>query len=520
MKNSTHRLTEIIGIIKKYHLTKEMTPENVRLVLEELGPTFVKLGQIASSRSDVIPKEYCEEFRKLKESVKPMPFAQVEEILLREYNEPLESIFQKIETVPVGSASIAQVHKATLVTGEVVALKIQREDIAELMKMDAALLKKAISILHLNKIFGDIIDLCEVVDEMYERALEEMDFYMEKKHIEEFAENNKDVVYIEPLKVFEKLSTSKVLVMNYVDGEKISATKKLIGLGYDLEEIGQKLAHNYLKQAIDDGFYHADPHTDNIKICAGKIVYLDFGMMGRLSRKNRELLEKCVEAIVKNDIREVAHILTILDTSNSRADYMQLKTDIRNVLDKNKTAEIVSINIKEFVTDMFILLRRNNITLPKEITMLIRGIVVLEGTLESISPSINLIEVLEKKVDVKDVIFDKEKIKDLALSGLKSGTDLLLLPDEVLTTLRGVNSGELRFNVELTDSKHQIDRIERIVHLVIIAALDVAFIIGTSQMVVNASEELPFIFYLYLIGAIICTCWLLGKLILSKFKNL
>lgn len=519
MKNSPSRLSEIIAVIKKYRLTKDITPENVRLALEELGPTFVKMGQILSSRDDLIPKEFCNEFQKLKHSVKPMPYETVEEILTREYDCPPSEIYQEINKIPVGSASIAQVHKAVLKTGEVVAIKVRRENIEELMERDARLLKKVISLFHLNKIFGDIINLTQVIDEMYDRAKEEMNFHTEKKHIEEFRENNKELVYLKPLKVFNKYSTNNILVMEYIDGFNISDTEELKKAGYDMDEIAEKLAHNYLKQAIDDGFYHADPHSDNIKVVEGKIAYLDFGMMGRLSKRNRNLLEKCIIAIVKNDINEVAHILTLLDTSNNTPDYMQLKNDIRKVLDKNKTTEIINIDIKEFVTEMFILLRQNEITLPKEITMLIRGIVVLEGTLEKISPNINLINVLEKKVEPQDVLLDKEKVSSFALSTVKSGANLLLLPSEALTTLKGINNGELRFNIELTDSKHQIDRIEKIVHLVIVSALDVAFIIGTSQ-IVKAENTLPFIFYLYLFGAIICTLWLLYKLIISKFKKL
>lgn len=520
MKSNPGRLSEIIAIIKKYKLTKDITPKNVRLALEELGPTFVKMGQILSSRDDLIPKEYCDEFQKLKHSVKSMPYEKVEEILKKEYDCSPEEIFQEFDKSPVGSASIAQVHKAKLKTGEFVAVKIRRENIEELMERDAKLLKKVISLLHLNKIFGDIIDLTAVVEEMYDRAKEEMNFHTEKEHIEEFFENNKELVYLKPLKVLSKYSTNNILVMEYIDGFNISEVDELKKAGYELDEIAEKLAHNYLKQAIDDGFYHADPHTDNIKIINGKIAYLDFGMMGRLSKKNRVLLEKCMIAIVKNDISEVAHVLTLLDTSNMTTDHMQLKNDIRKVLDKNKTTEIKNIDIKSFATEMFVLLRRNEITLPKEITMLIRGIVVLEGTLEKVSPNINLITVLEQKVNPKELLLDKENLSAFALSTVKSGANLLLLPTEALTTLKGINSGELRFNVELTDSKHQIDRIEKIVHLTIISVLDVAFIIGTSQMVVKAEDNLPFIFYLYMLGAIICTVWLLYKLILSKFQKL
>ena len=429
MKNSTSRLGEIIAIAKKYQLAKNPTPKNVRLALEELGPTFVKMGQILSSRDDLLPTEYCKELQKLKHSVKPMPYEKIEEILKREYDCAPEEIFLEIDKLPVGSASIAQVHKAKLKTGEIVAVKIRRENIEELMARDAKLLKKVISILRLNKIFGDIIDLTMVVDEMYESAKEEMNFHTEKQHIEEFLQNNKDIVYIKPLKVYSKYSTSNILVMEYIEGFKISEKEELVKAGYDLDEIAEKLAHNYLKQAIDDGFYHADPHSDNIKIVDGKIAFLDFGMMGRLSKRNRTLLENCIMAIVKNDINEVAHILTLLDVSNNRTDYMQLKNDVRKVLDKNKTTAIANIDIKEFVTEMFILLRRNEITLPKEISMLVRGIVVLEGTLEKVSPNINLIEVLQKKSNPVDNVFNKEKIGEFALSSMKSGANLLLIPN-------------------------------------------------------------------------------------------
>lgn len=516
--NSAERLKQIIEVIKKYHLPKEITPVNLRMALEELGPTFVKMGQIMASREDLIPKEYCDELANLRVAVRAMPFDEVREILENEYQCSIDEVFSEFSGKPVGSASIAQVHKARLLDGTIVAVKVQRKNIDKLMKTDMNLLKKAISLLHLNKVTGDIIDLEAVVDEMYARTLEEMDFNIEMGHLREFEKNNKDLVYIKPIKVYENLSFTSVLVMEYIDGYKISDTKTLLDKGYDLNEIGEKLAHNYIKQAIDDGFYHADPHPDNIKIEDGKIVYLDFGMMGRLSKTNRELLEQCIQAIVVDDISSVARILVMLDTKKDVVDYMKLKNDIRLLLGKHKKEDIININIKEFVSELFSLLQSNMITLPKEITMLARGIVVLEGTLEDISPAINLMQVLEKRFDYKKVL-NEDKVKNFVLDGVKSGVDLISIPNEMLTTLKGINSGELRFNIELTDSKNQIDRIERIVHLLIITVLDVALIIGTSQIVVNVGDNLPFIFYVYLIGSVICTCWLLYKMIISKFRK-
>ena len=243
-----------------------------------------------------------------------MSFSTVQRILQDSYDQELEDIFQEISDVPIGSASIAQVHKAVLLDGSVVTIKVQREHIEELMRIDMQLLKKAISFLHLNSLFGDVIDFSAVVDEMYERAKEEMDFYIEKEHILEFASNQRELVYMRSLHVYEELSSSHILVMDFVEGYKINCVSELQEEGYDMSEIGEKFAHNYIKQAIDDGFYHADPHVDNIKIVDGKIAYLDFGMMGRLSKYNRELLEQCIQAIVLSDVDSVAHVLVLMDT--------------------------------------------------------------------------------------------------------------------------------------------------------------------------------------------------------------
>ena len=518
MNNEATRLKEIISVISKHDLLKNKSPQNIRETIEELGPTFVKMGQILSSRSDLIPSSISDELKKLRCSVKPMTKEEVYNILNREYQGNVDEYFEKIEENPIGSASIAQTHLGILKTKEKVAIKIQRPNIYEMMTLDTKLLKKAISILKLDKIFSNIIDLQAILDEMYDSAKEEMDFLIEANHIEQFKNNNQDIAYIKPLIVHKEISTPYVLVMEFIDGPFINETEKLISLGYDMEEIANKLADNYIKQAIDDGFYHADPHSDNIKIQNGKIVYLDFGMMGTLTQKNKRILNDCIDAIISNNISDIAHILVSLDVSSNDIDYMKLKSDIKRVLDKNKTTEISSINIKEFASDMFELLNSNSITLPKDISMLIRGIVVIEGVLEEINPNINLMQVLKNRVKTKNFI-TKEYIEKNALKLLQNSNSLCSIPNEALTLLKGVNNGELRFQIELNDSKNQMNRIEDIFHQAIITILDLAFIIGISVMAVMNKSNLPFIFYVYIIFAIIFTIWLFLKMFCSKIKR-
>ena len=518
MNNEATRLKEIISIINKYNLLKDKSPQNIRETIEDLGPTFVKMGQILSSRSDLIPASISDELKKLRCSVKPMDKEEVLGILNREYNGKFNEIFESIDETPIGSASIAQTHLGVLKSKEVVAVKIQRTNIYQMMTLDTKLLKKAISILKLDKLFGNIVNLQAIIDEMYDSAKEEMDFIIEANHIERFKNNNENIAYIKPLKVYKDISTPYVLIMEYIDAPFINETEKLNSLGYDMNEIANKLADNYIKQAIDDGYYHADPHSDNIKIQDGKIVYLDFGMMGTLTTKNKNLLNDCINAIISNNTSEIAHILVSMDTSSNDIDYMKLKNDIKTVLNKNKTTEISDINIKEFARDMFELLNSNSITLPKDISMLIRGIVVIEGVLEEISPSINLMQVLKNRVKTKNLI-TKDVLEKEFVKILQNGNSLCSIPNETLSLLRGINNGELRFQMELNDSKNQMNRIEDIFHQAIITILDLAFIIGISVMAVMNKGKLPFIFYLYLLLAALFTIWLFLKMFYSKIKR-
>ncbi len=517
MLSSKERLFDIVRIIKKYDLLKNATPLNLRLAIEEAGPTFIKLGQILASRDDVIPKEYCDELSHLRNQVKPMTYDKVLEILDREYYGKTLEIFSKIDEIPIGSASIAEVHKAVLNNGDNVVIKVQRENIYELMAMDVKLLKKIIDLLKIDKLFNSIFNFKDIIDEMFETAKEEMNFLIEASHTEEFYEKNKNILYIRSPKVYSEYTTSKSLVMEYMDGISINDFDSLEKYGYDRDEIGKKLAANYIKQALDDGYFHADPHIENLKIKDGKIVYLDFGMMGRLSSRDRDLLSKCITAIINDDVTEVAHILLAFGKARGNTDYMSLKNDIKRVLDKNKTQDISDIDIKDFMNDFLAMLSNNHISLPKDVTMLMRGIIVLEGVLRFVSPKINLTEILG--THIKPYKIDEDKVKKFLQKGVSSGTDLVYLPNEMLSFLKGVNSGELRFNIEINDSKHQMRNLEQLVHLCMVTILDVAYILGTSLIVMQSDGDLPFIFYIYLIFGAICTIWIFYKMFTSKIRN-
>lgn len=316
--SSARRLKEIVAVLRDRELLQGVTPVKVRQVLEDLGPTFVKLGQIISMRPDFLPNEYQAELTRLQSEVKPMDFSVVKEIVQREYNQSWDGIFASIDEHAMGSASIAQVHRASLLNGDRVVIKVQRTGIYEVMAKDIALLKRAISILNLVRDSDGVVNLESIVDEMWEIAKQEMDFLLEADHIEEFAHLNKDDENILCPKVNRQLTTQRILVMECMDGIPLDDGEGLQAACVDMERIGRRLGINYVKQMIDDGFFHADPHPGNIWVKDGRIIWLDLGMMGRLSVRDRNSFRHAIMALVTNDVYGMKEAVLALGVPGAR----------------------------------------------------------------------------------------------------------------------------------------------------------------------------------------------------------
>lgn len=511
--NERQRFKEIISILRENNVIKGITPQKLCLIFSKLGPTFIKIGQIMSTRYDVLPQEYCNELAKLRSSVEPMSFNDVSKILEEELGN-INNIFESISQTCIGSASIAQVHKARLKTGESVAVKIQRKNVYETMTMDVKLFKKAINLLHLNHIIK-IIDLNTIIDEIYNVAKEEMNFELEANHLEEFMENNRDIAYVAVPKVFKNFVTKKVLVMEYIDGISLNEVQQLKIQGYDLEEIGLKLSNNYIKQALDDGFFHADPHQDNIYIYEGKIVFLDLGMMGRISNRSKKILNNAMKAIVRNDIVELEHVLLSISTSLGEIDHKKLRNEIKIVLDKNAGEDIQNINIIEFVNSVSSVLRNNNLKLDNNITLLLRGICVIEGTLEKITPNINLLIVFNNKIKENslDEISSKEMLMNTSRNIINGVNNFSELPGEMLNLVRDVNKGEIKFDVEMANSNKQVNKLEKMLHQLVVGVLDAAMLLGAS--IVNNN----IIRWIYLGFALLFSTWLFIQMFKDHIHN-
>lgn len=480
--DNRERLREITDVLRKNKITRGITPEKLRVILEELGPTYIKLGQIMSLHSDILPQRYCNELMKLTSEVAPMPFSEVEEVINRSYREDWHSIFAAIDETPLGSASIAQVHHAVLTTGEEVVVKVQRKGIYDIMARDIGLMHRAVRLLPPIGNLKDVVDLDMVLDEMWKVAQEEMDFLQEASNIEEFTRNNTGIAYIRVPKLYREFTTQRVLVMEYVDGFAINEAAHLKAAGYDLNEIGGKLVNNYIKQVMDDGFFHADPHPGNVKVADGKIVWIDMGMMGRLTDHDRKCMVRGVQGIAVNDVAIVEGALLDLCDLDEKPDSGKLYRDLRELLSRYTKSSMGNINVAEFFEEILDVMKSNHMRLPHGVSMLARGLTHMEGVLAEISPDINMIEIASGRMrenyishfNLKDEL--KRNGKQLYRSLYKTTE----IPPLIKSALEEYLRGQARVNLELDATPELTALLRKLIRNLVMGMWVAGLLIGSS----------------------------------------
>lgn len=477
------RLREIFGILRKYDVVKGLTPQKFVSMLEDLGPTFVKAGQILSMRSEILPEPFCKELEKLRTDVEPMTYTTVLEVLEHEYKKPVAELFEVIDEKPLGSASIAQVHRARLTTGQDVALKVQRPRVREVMGQDIEIMRTVVR--HLSPFMGgdQFVDLKSVVSELWDSFNEETDFLVEAKNLQEYRSNNAEIRYMTAPKPYPELCTQHVLVMDYIDGISISDPRAIVSAGYDLTEIGTKLVDNYAKQVLDDGFFHADPHPGNVMVAHKKIVFIDWGMAGHLSSYYRSILRSMLLAVASHDSASLERGLIELSENHSLdIDHAALLAELDNILDTYGTMDLSDLDLGAFLSDLIGLARRYAIELPGAMTMIARGLVTLEGVIDEFLPGVSMIEIIEHHLkDTQDVQqMAAEELKELALQSRKAlhGTLEALSQAGLVTDM--LTRGELKMNLDFSGSQDPIEDLSHIADRLTMGIIIAGLLIGSS----------------------------------------
>ncbi|GKH32511.1 AarF/UbiB family protein [Muricomes sp. OA1] len=482
---SQKRLREIMQVLGKHRITHGLTPAKLREILEDLGPTYVKLGQIMSMRSDMLPENYCRELTKLRTEVSPLPYSVVSGVIEEELKEPAGNIFSQIEETPLGSASIAQVHPAVLKDGTKVVIKIQRPAIKEIMQDDILLLKKAAGILKLAIGTEDLIDFRTILDELWKTTREEIDFLQEAANLNLFYVNQKDIVYVTCPRVFHEFTTPRLLVMEYIDGIQIDETERLKELGYDMTEIGQKAAENYCKQILEDGFFHADPHPGNLWVAGGQIAWLDLGMTGRLTEHNKQLLKKAITAILEHDIYSLKNVLLAFGEPQERVNHARLYTDIDDILSKYMSMDFGTMKLGELIERMLSLVKDHRLAITPDITLLGRSMVTMEGTLAACAPDVNILQILSmhmsslllKELDIKKLL--RHKGRQLYTSMDKS----MEIPAQISDLLNITKNGQAQLNLQLSDSEEIRADIHKTADRFVLSILAAALFIGSGMII-------------------------------------
>lgn len=479
------RIRQVAAVFIKHGIKKgirgSIDPANIRMVFEELGPTYVKIGQMLSTRQDMIPREYAVELQKLQDDVRPEKPDVIRAELETSLGCPVGKVFLSFESAAVASASVAEVHRARLLGGEDVVVKIQRPHVRETILADIGILRLLARFTGVIPAFRSI-NIRGVLDELEQNAKLELDFLNEARNIKRFAEKNAGVKFITCPMVYEAHTSHNVLVMQYIDGVKIDDVVTLDRLGYDRSDIGRKLADNYIKQIFEDGFFHADPHPGNLMVSGGKIAYLDFGLMGNLDKRMLQKLNGILDGIASGDIDAITQGVLRLGIKNGRLETRGLYDDIEEFYDKYVAASFDEINVSELVNELIDICVQNNIVIPREVTMLGKGLLTIESVLMKISPEISTISIAVDYAERR--LFEKKdpknELRQAARRLYSAYTIGSKIPSKLLRILGTAQAGEFTVKINDTRRDKNIEKLGKMIDRLIYGFIISALIIGSS----------------------------------------
>ena len=527
-KTSHKRMNEIVRIMRQYKVLHGLTPEQAVEVLQALGPTYVKIGQLASNRSDLLPKAYCDAFEKLRDDANPMPFDVVIEQIDRAYGKSWHEVFASIDPVPLGAASIAQVHKATLLDGTTVAVKVRRPGVAESMAEDIMLMKHLLALGEFasNSHRDILLSLEGFIEEIERTTASEVDFTSELHNLMRFHDELADEEGVTSPVAYPQYSCESVLVMEFVQGTEISHTEELCQQGVDMNALARRVCQSYVTQVLDDGFFHADPHPGNILVRDGDVVWIDLGMVGTLTVSERTLVGKVFTAVatdnaylLKEAVMGLVHVL-------GPVDHGALLEALSRLLAEYSTAEMKEINVGTVLTEVIEVLRGQNMMMTSSVTMLARGFVTIEGVIAQVAPDISVIEIVSKHVIAQqaDPKFLATQLIDLATTSAASAEALAKLPTQLSNTLEMLDRGQIKVNGDIEVSSRILATAYASVGRISLALLSAGLFLGSSILCTTAMQPqllgVPLLGVLGYVGAFVLGAYTVFHILVSRHRLL
>lgn len=462
----------------------------LRLAFQRLGPTFIKLGQIASSRRDIVPEEIAKELEKLQDDVTPFSFETVREIIQFELGDTIENLFDSFNKTPLATASIGQVHIARLFSGEEVAIKIQRPDIQETIETDLEILHDIAHIIESRIEWAKRYEIKDMIDEYGNSLRNELNYGIEGRNGERIAKQFKKQKHIIVPEIYWDYSSNKILTMKLIKGIKVSNIHLLEEPDYDRKLIAKRLTNAMLEQVLEAGFFHGDPHSGNIYILPNNaIAFLDFGMVGQLNDRLKYHFASLVINLQQGNSEGIIKTFTTMDLLDNDTNINALYRDLESLQMKYYDVPLNQISLGAIMIETFSIAHRHQIKLPSDITILGKVIITLEGIIEKLDPEFSIMQAVEpfgKKL-IKQRFHPKNIIKRYTTELIDSVQILSDLPKELQNITSTISKGKLRLDINITELKSFLHRLDKISNRISFSIILLAFSILMTGLIIGAS---------------------------------
>ncbi|WP_068778869.1 AarF/UbiB family protein [Paenibacillus sp. GM2] len=488
-------LTRLFSVPLRWILKSEpeshTLAERIRLVLEELGPTFVKLGQLASTRSDLLPESIIGELVKLQDQVTPFSAKEARAILEKEFHMPVEELLVEFDEIPLAAASIGQVHQGRLATGERVAIKIQRPGIFPIIDRDLDILRNLTAIAKKRWGWVGHYQIPQMVEEFSRSIKAELDYTGEGRNMEriskQFTGNKK--IFIP--KVYWECTTSKVLTMDYVEGIHLNKAPEIKASGIDVKELAATLVDAMLHQIFISGYFHADPHPGNVLVLRdGRLVFIDFGMVGRISSEMKEQLSSLIIALMRRNTEGMTRAILRMGLLDEVEDMNGLRLDLERLRETYYDIPFSQISIGTAINDLFAAAQRHGVVLPADLLLLGKSLLTVEGVLQSLDPDVSILDLAEpfgKKL-LREKLDARRLGKKLLGEAVEFGESLADLPRQMQRLSSIIGKGKIKTEMDIPGMEELMRKFNQIgnrlsfsIVLLSFSIIMVGVIIGSSM---------------------------------------
>ncbi len=468
---------------KGRHLSR---PEHVRAAIEELGPTFIKIGQILSTRGDLVPQPYQDELAKLQDSAPPVPAKDIRAALLEELGGPIEEAFATFDMKPLASASIGQAHAATLPDGTKVVVKLRRPGVVEQVEEDLHILLDLATSADRHSAFAKKYDLMALAQEFAQTLREELDYLHEARSVERFAANFADDERVHIPRVYWETTTSRMLTLERIYGIKISDIDALDAAGLDRSEIAPRATRVLLRMILEFGFFHADPHPGNVFIEGnGNVALIDFGMTGEVDSATRDLLLRLLLAIARQDPTLLADVMLEIGRTRAHVDRNGLRRDMGRMLSHYSNLTLGDVKLSAMLSELLTVMRWHHLRLPADLALLVKALGMSEALGVRLDPTFNLMDVYIPYSEelLRKRFTPRRWAGQLMLAGIDALEMTMELPRQLKHVLGDIERGGFEVNLQPESFEPYLQRMEQLANRLILGILAAAFTIGMALLV-------------------------------------